>query len=62
MTAAEVERLINQRSGLLGVSGLSSDMRTLLASAEPAASSGGEDATAAILRRLREKREAELKK
>src|SRR5205809_1864955 len=37
MTAAEVERLINQRSGLLGVSGLSSDMRTLLASAEPAA-------------------------
>jgi acetate kinase len=37
MTAAEVERLINQRSGLIGVSGLSSDMRTLLASAEPAA-------------------------
>src|SRR3954453_15161399 len=37
MSAAEIERLINQRSGLLGVSGLSSDMRTLLASAEPAA-------------------------
>ena len=37
MAAAEVERLINERSGLLGVSGLSSDMRTLLASAEPAA-------------------------
>lgn len=37
MTAAEVERLINQRSGLLGVSGLSSDMRTLLASGNPAA-------------------------
>jgi acetate kinase len=37
MRAAEVERLINERSGLLGVSGLSSDMRTLLASAEPAA-------------------------
>ena len=37
MGAAEVERLINQQSGLLGVSGLSSDMRTLLASAEPAA-------------------------
>jgi acetate kinase len=37
LSAAEVERLINQRSGLLGVSGLSSDMRTLLASIEPAA-------------------------
>jgi acetate kinase len=37
MSAAEVERLINERSGLLGVSGLSSDMRTLLASAAPAA-------------------------
>jgi acetate kinase len=37
MSAAEVERLINERSGLLGVSALSSDMRTLLASAEPAA-------------------------
>jgi acetate kinase len=37
LAAAEIERLINERSGLLGVSGLSSDMRTLLASAEPAA-------------------------
>lgn len=37
MRAAEVEHLINERSGLLGVSGLSSDMRTLLASPEPAA-------------------------
>src|SRR3954470_15700217 len=37
MSAAEVERLINERSGLLGMSGLSSDMRTLLASADPAA-------------------------
>jgi acetate kinase len=37
MSAAEVERLINERSGLLGVSGLSSDMRTLLASGDPAA-------------------------
>jgi acetate kinase len=37
MSAAEIERLINARSGLLGVSGLSSDMRTLLASAEPVA-------------------------
>jgi acetate kinase len=32
-----VERLIYSESGLLGVSGLSSDMRTLLASAEPRA-------------------------
>src|SRR5437764_8099423 len=37
MSAAEVERLINERSGLLGVSGLSSDMRSLLASVDPAA-------------------------
>src|SRR3954453_18241355 len=37
MSAAEVERLINERSGLLGVSGLSSGMRTLLAGAAPAA-------------------------
>ncbi len=37
MSAGEIEHLINERSGLLGVSGLSSDMRTLLASAEPTA-------------------------
>jgi len=37
MTADEVQTLIYERSGLLGVSGLSSDMRTLLASAEPSA-------------------------
>jgi acetate kinase len=37
MPAATVERLIYERSGLLGVSGLSSDMRTLLASELPAA-------------------------
>lgn len=37
MSAAEVEHLINERSGLLGVSGVSSEMRTLLASADPAA-------------------------
>src|SRR5262249_32479500 len=37
MTPAEVERLIYEQSGLLGVSGLSSDMRRLLASDEPAA-------------------------
>ena len=37
MDAKAVEHLIYQRSGLLGVSGLSSDMRTLLASSAPAA-------------------------
>jgi acetate kinase len=37
MDAAAIEDLIYKRSGLLGVSGLSSDMRTLRASADPAA-------------------------
>jgi acetate kinase len=37
MDARAVERLIYNQSGLLGVSGISSDMRTLLASAAPAA-------------------------
>ena len=37
MDAQQIEQLIYQRSGLLGVSGLSSDMRTLLASEAPAA-------------------------
>jgi acetate kinase len=37
MDAAAIETLINEQSGLLGVSGLSSDMRTLLASELPAA-------------------------
>jgi len=37
MDADAVEQLIYRRSGLLGVSGLSSDMRTLLASELPAA-------------------------
>ena len=37
MAADQIEQLIYQRSGLLGVSGLSSDMRTLLASESPAA-------------------------
>jgi acetate kinase len=41
MTVAEVEALLYQQSGLLGVSALSSDMRTLEASAHP-------DARAAI--------------
>jgi acetate kinase len=37
MDARAVEKLIYQQSGLLGVSGVSSDMRTLLASADPRA-------------------------
>ncbi len=37
MDARAIERLIYKESGLLGVSGISSDMRTLLESEEPAA-------------------------
>ena len=37
MDARAIEKLLYQQSGLLGVSGLSSDMRTLLDSAEPRA-------------------------
>src|SRR5690349_8205748 len=37
MDARALENLLYERSGLLGVSGISSDMRTLLASDEPAA-------------------------
>ncbi len=37
MDAQAIERLIYKESGLLGISGLSSDMRTLLASDEPRA-------------------------
>ena len=37
MDARAIERLIYQQSGLLGVSGLSSDMRALLASEDPRA-------------------------
>ena len=37
MTAASVEDLLYHRSGLLGVSGVSNDMRTLLASPDPRA-------------------------
>ena len=37
MDARAIERLVYQQSGLLGVSGISSDMRTLEASVDPAA-------------------------
>jgi acetate kinase len=37
MNARDLERLLYQESGLLGVSGVSSDMRTLLASPDPPA-------------------------
>jgi acetate kinase len=35
MDSGAIEHLLYQRSGLLGVSGMSSDMRTLLASPQP---------------------------
>ncbi|GGF54878.1 acetate kinase [Mameliella alba] len=38
MNAAEISELLYRRSGLLGLSGISSDMRTLLASDDPRAS------------------------
>ena len=37
MTASDVSHLLYNESGLLGVSGISDDMRTLLASGEPTA-------------------------
>jgi acetate kinase len=37
MSVSAVEKLVHKQSGLLGVSGISSDMRTLLASGEPRA-------------------------
>jgi acetate kinase len=37
MDARAIEKLIYNQSGLLGISGISSDMRTLLASSEPRA-------------------------
>jgi acetate kinase len=37
MTAAEVSNLLYNESGLFGISGISDDMRTLLASADPSA-------------------------
>jgi len=40
MSVDDVERLIYERSGLLGVSGLSNDMRGLLASDSPSARHG----------------------
>lgn len=48
MGARELEDLIYRKSGLLGVSGLSSDMRALRASAEPAA----EEAIALFIYRI----------
>jgi acetate kinase len=37
LSAAEVEKILYKESGLLGISGVSNDMRDLLASSEPAA-------------------------
>jgi hypothetical protein len=41
MSAAEIEDLLYHRSGLLGISGISSDMRTLLANNNPHAALDG---------------------
>ena len=41
LSAKEVETILYKKSGLLGISGLSNDMRTLLGSAEPAAQARG---------------------
>ena len=41
LSAKEVETLLYKKSGLLGISGISNDMRDLLDSAEPAARLGG---------------------
>jgi acetate kinase len=37
LSASEVETILYKKSGLLGISGISSDMRVLLASSDPAA-------------------------
>ena len=50
MDAAALERLLYKESGLLGVSGLSADMRTLRASADPAAATAIELFTYRIVR------------
>jgi len=50
MDAAALERLLYKQSGLLGVSGLSADMRTLRASAEPGAGRAIELFTHRVLR------------
>jgi acetate kinase len=52
MDARAVEEMLYKRSGLLGVSGLSSDMRVLLASDEPAARFAVELFTYRIVREL----------
>jgi acetate kinase len=52
MEAAEIERLLYHRSGLLGVSGLSADMRTLLASDDPRAAEAVELFVYRIVREL----------
>jgi acetate kinase len=50
MDAASIEKLLYKQSGLLGVSGLSADMRTLRASDEPAARRAIELFTYRVLR------------
>ena len=52
MGARDIERLIYKESGLLGVSGISSDMRTLLQSADPRAAEAVELFAYRIVREL----------
>ncbi|MDM0045736.1 acetate/propionate family kinase [Variovorax dokdonensis] len=52
MSAADVERMLYRQSGLLGISGVSSDMRTLLASDEPRAKLAVEHFVYRIVREL----------
>jgi acetate kinase len=52
LSSAEVQALLYEKSGLLGVSGLSGDMRTLLASADPYAREAIELFTVSVARHI----------
>ena len=52
LDATDVEQLLNKQSGLLGLSGLSSDMRSLMASASPSAALAIEHFVEAAVREL----------
>ena len=52
MDAAAIETLLGKQSGLLGVSGLSPDMRDLLASPDPRAAEAVDLFTASVLRHI----------
>ncbi len=52
LTVAEVQRLLSEQSGLLGVSGISGDMQTLLASTDPRAEEAVELFCQSVLREV----------